>query len=110
VTPSAQLPGRGEWMVLPLLGLRPPDTFGLGMFLTGSDWFSHTGGAKSFVSMLAGSVSEGSGAVVMVADNSPRFMIRLMVAISAEERWAGFRVRRPARLSAAAVPLRRVHN
>jgi CubicO group peptidase (beta-lactamase class C family) len=110
VTPAAPLPRWGEWTVLPLLGVRPPDTFGLGMFLTGGAWISHTGGAKSFFSMIAGSVSDGSGAVVMVADSSARLMFRLMTAISDEEGWNGFRLRGPARLMAAAAPRRRARN
>jgi CubicO group peptidase (beta-lactamase class C family) len=99
LAPAAALPARGEWTVLPLLGVRRPDSFGLGLFLTGGDWFTHTGGAHSFFSMLAGSTTTGQGAVVMVAANSARFALRLMTAVCDEEGWNGFRVRGSARLA-----------
>jgi hypothetical protein len=99
VTPAVPLPQRGDWTVLPLLGVRPPDSYGLGMFLTGGEWFTHIGGARSFISMLAGSASDGCGAVVMVAASSVRFLARLMTAVSDDEGWSGFRLRGPARLA-----------
>jgi len=92
LTPHAPLPARGEWTALPLFGLRPPDSAGLGMFLAGDEWFSHVGGTRSFCSMLAGSIADGSGAVVMTATGSPRLMFRLMRAISDQEGWRRFRV------------------
>jgi CubicO group peptidase (beta-lactamase class C family) len=91
LTPYARLPVRGEWNVLPALGLRPPDACGLGMFLHGDDRFSHTGGAASFFSVLTASTADGSGAVVMTASNPAPFPFRLLRAISAERGWTGFR-------------------
>lgn len=99
LAPAAVLPARGEWRVLPLLGVRAPDGFGLGLFLTGGDWFTHTGGAHSFFSMLAGSATAGQGAVAMVAANSARFALRLMTAVCDEEGWNGFRARGLGRLA-----------
>jgi CubicO group peptidase (beta-lactamase class C family) len=93
LTPHGSLPARGQWMALPLFGLRPPDSAGLGMFLTGDAWFSHIGGARSFCSMLTGSIADGAGAVVMTATGSPRLVFRLMRAISDQEGWRRFRMR-----------------
>jgi CubicO group peptidase (beta-lactamase class C family) len=88
--PHARLPAGGEWSVLPLLGLRCPDTFGLGMFLHGNDRFSHFGGAASFFSGLTGS-KDGTGAVVMTAANASPFLFKLLRRIGDEQGWAGFR-------------------
>jgi CubicO group peptidase (beta-lactamase class C family) len=66
LTPHARLPAKGEWNLLPILGVRPPDSCGLGMFLHGDDRFSHIGGAASFP-------------------------FRLLRAISDEQGWTGFR-------------------
>jgi hypothetical protein len=44
LTPHTPLPAKGGWNILPLLGMRPPDSIGLGMFLHGDDRFSHLGG------------------------------------------------------------------
>jgi CubicO group peptidase (beta-lactamase class C family) len=106
LTPHRQLPARGEWNALPLFGLRPPDSSGLGLFLTGREWFSHIGGARSFCSMLTGSLADGTGAVVMTATGSPRIMFRLMRAISDEEGWSHFRVRRSERARSLPASLR----
>jgi CubicO group peptidase (beta-lactamase class C family) len=91
LAPHAPLPAKGEWNILPLLGMRPPDSCGLGMFLHGSDRFSHIGGAASFCSVLTASRADGSGAVVMMAANPSPFPVRLLRAISAEQGWTGFR-------------------
>lgn len=87
----APLPAKGTWNLLPLLGMRPPDSFGLGMFLHGSDRFSHIGDAASFFSVLTASARDGSGAVVMTAANASPFAFRLLRAISDEHGWSGFR-------------------
>ncbi len=91
LTPHARLPVKGEWNLLPILGMRPPDSFGLGMFLHGDDRFSHIGGASSFFSVLTASTADGTGAVVMTAANPGAFPFRLLRAISDEHGWAGFR-------------------
>ena len=91
LTPHAPLPAKGEWNLLPLLGLRPPDSCGLGMFLHGDDRFSHIGGAASFFSVLTASTRDGTGAVVMTATNPAPFPFRLLRAISDERGWTGFR-------------------
>jgi CubicO group peptidase (beta-lactamase class C family) len=95
LTPHAQLPAKGDWNLLPLLGMRPPDSCGLGMFLHGDDRFSHIGGAASFFSILTASTQDGTGAVVMTAANPAPFPFRLLRAISNEHGWTGFR--QPAR-------------
>jgi CubicO group peptidase (beta-lactamase class C family) len=95
LSPHATLPARGEWSILPLLGMRPPDTCGLGMFLHGGDRFSHIGGAASFFSVLTASRADGTGAVVMTASNAAPFVFRLLRAISDQQGWSGFR--QPAR-------------
>jgi hypothetical protein len=91
LTPHARLPAKGDWNLLPLLGMRPPDSCGLGMFLHGDDRFSHIGGAASFFSILTASTRDGSGAVVMTAANPAPFPFRLLRAISDEHGWTGFR-------------------
>jgi CubicO group peptidase (beta-lactamase class C family) len=91
LTPHARLPARGEWSLLPLLGMRPPDACGLGMFLHGSDRFSHAGGAAGFFSVLTASQQDGTGAVVMTASNAAPPVFRLLRAISDEQGWSGFR-------------------
>jgi CubicO group peptidase (beta-lactamase class C family) len=106
LTPQGLLPARGEWMALPLFGLRPPDRAGLGMFLTGDEWFAHIGGARSFCSMLTGSMADGAGGVVMTATGSPRLMFRLMRGISDQEGWSRFRMRGRDRLRSLPVSVR----
>jgi CubicO group peptidase (beta-lactamase class C family) len=91
LTPHARLPAKGEWNFLPILGLRPPDFCGLGMFLHGDDRFSHIGGAASFFSILTASTQDGTGAVVMTGANPTPFPFRLLRAISDEHGWTGFR-------------------
>lgn len=98
LSPHHALPAKGEWNFLPLLGVRPPDTVGLGMFLRGSERFSHVGGAHSFFSMLSASLTEGTGGVVMVAANASPYPFRLLRAMSKQHGWSGFSVplwRRP---------------
>jgi CubicO group peptidase (beta-lactamase class C family) len=91
LTPRTPLTGRGEWNLLPLAGIRPPDSFGLGMFLHGGDRFSHYGGAAGFFSALTASSSDGTGAVVMAASNGALPVLRLLRAISDSCGWTGFR-------------------
>jgi CubicO group peptidase (beta-lactamase class C family) len=91
LTPHARLPAKGEWNLLPILGMQPPDSCGLGMFLHGDDRFSHIGGAASFFSIMTASTRDGTGAVVMTAANPGPFPFRLLRAISDEHGWNGFR-------------------
>jgi CubicO group peptidase (beta-lactamase class C family) len=91
LTPYARLPAKGEWNLLPILGMRPPDSCGLGMFLHGRDRFSHVGGAASFFSVLTASAADRTGAVVMTAANPRPFPFRLLLAISDEHNWTGYR-------------------
>jgi CubicO group peptidase (beta-lactamase class C family) len=95
LTPHTPLPAKGEWNILPILGMRPPDSCGLGMFLHGSDRFSHFGGAASFFSAITASMGDGSGAVVMTAANASPFPFKVLRLISDERSWTGFR--QPAR-------------
>jgi CubicO group peptidase (beta-lactamase class C family) len=91
LTRHARLPAKGEWTVLPLLGMQPPDSCGLGMFLHGAERFSHIGGAASFFCVVTASARDGSGAVVMMAANARPYPFRLLRAISREQGWTGFR-------------------
>ena len=91
LTPHARLPAKGDWNILPILGMRPPDSCGLGMFLHGNDRFAHIGGAASFFSALTASTQDGSGAVVMTASNASPFLFKVLRTISDEQGWAGFR-------------------
>jgi CubicO group peptidase (beta-lactamase class C family) len=83
------VPFRGEWMILPLVGLRRPRSFGLGMFGFGDGRFGHIGGAAGFFSVLVASVTDGGGAVIMMAGNAAPFPFRLLRAIGAEQGWTG---------------------
>jgi CubicO group peptidase (beta-lactamase class C family) len=91
LTPHAALPARGEWSILPLLGMQPPDACGLGMFLHGTGRFSHIGGASAFFCVVTAAAADGSGAVVMSAANAGPYPFRLLRAISREQDWTGFR-------------------
>jgi CubicO group peptidase (beta-lactamase class C family) len=91
LTANARVPVRGEWMLLPLLGMPRPKACGLGMFLFGDGRFGHIGGAASFFSVLVASGKDGGGAVVMTAANPSRFPFRLLRAIADDQGWTGFR-------------------
>jgi CubicO group peptidase (beta-lactamase class C family) len=90
LTPHTPLPVKGEWNLLPLLGIRPPTDFGLGMFLHGQDRFSHIGGAHGFFSMLTAG-PDGAGAVVMTAAGTFLPTFRLLSAISRDQGRTTFR-------------------
>jgi CubicO group peptidase (beta-lactamase class C family) len=90
LTPRLPLPAAGEWSVLPLLGIRAPDSCGLGMFLYGDARFGHFGGAASFFSAVIASKQDGSGVVVMMASNASPFLFKLLRAFSDEQGWTGF--------------------
>jgi len=91
VSDRTAVPVRGEWLILPLLGVRRPRSCGLGMFGFGDRRFGHVGGAASFFSVLVASVRDGGGAVVMTAANASPFPFRLLRAVSDEQGWTGFR-------------------
>ena len=78
-----KVPVRGEWLILPLLGMQRPRSCGLGMFGFGNGRFGHIGGAASFFSVFLASARDGEGAVVMTASNASPFPFRLLRAISA---------------------------
>jgi CubicO group peptidase (beta-lactamase class C family) len=80
VSAGTRVPVRGEWMILPLLGLPRPRSCGLGMFGFGDGRFGHIGGASSFFSVLIASAKDGGGAVVMTASNPSLFAFRLLRA------------------------------
>jgi hypothetical protein len=83
ISERTAVPVRGEWMMLPLLGMARPRTCGLGMFGFGDGRFGHIGGAASFFSVLVASARDGSGAVVMTAANASRLPFRLLRAATA---------------------------
>jgi CubicO group peptidase (beta-lactamase class C family) len=91
LTPLSRLPKQGEWAVLPLVGVRRPDSFSLGLFLNGTHRFCHTGGAAGFFSAVVGSTGNNTGAVVMAAANAPLRVFKLLRMISAELGWDDFR-------------------
>jgi CubicO group peptidase (beta-lactamase class C family) len=93
--PHVDLPPEGEWSVLPTLGVRPPDRYGLGFFLEGDDRFSHLGGAPGFFSILSASTQDGSGAVVMTASDPDPIAFAVLLAIGDEYGWSGLRAPRP---------------
>jgi len=76
-TPHVGVPFRGQWLLLALLGLRRPQSAGLGLFLRG-DRFLNLGGAAGSFSALTGSTEDGTGAVVMTAGFRPPFALRVL--------------------------------
>jgi CubicO group peptidase (beta-lactamase class C family) len=98
------LPKKGQWSVLPWLGIRPPDAAGLGLFLTGVDRFANIGGAYRFFSMMVG--SEGAGAVVMSASSAHPLIFEALQAISDAEGWSGLRVQGRMKTRVSSVCLR----
>lgn len=89
LTPAVELPLKGEWNFFPLLGLWPPDSMGMGMFLHGRARFSHVGGASNFCSMITGSLVDGSGGAVMTAGNTSPYPFRLLRAAARQFGWSG---------------------
>jgi CubicO group peptidase (beta-lactamase class C family) len=89
--PRVDLPPEGDWSQLPSLGVRPPDQYGLGVFLEGTDRFSHLGGAAGFFSILSASVHDGTGTVVMTASDPSPLAFEVLLAISDEYGWQGVR-------------------
>jgi CubicO group peptidase (beta-lactamase class C family) len=66
VEPHAELPPSDDFEAIRSMGLEPPETVGLGLFLTADGRrFGHLGGAYGFTSALDVSAADGSGAVVM---------------------------------------------
>jgi CubicO group peptidase (beta-lactamase class C family) len=97
----ARLPMKGEWNLLPLLGVRPPHAVGLGLFLHQADRFSHAGGASSFFCMFTASTADGSGGLVMIAGNASPYPFAILRGMSRDYGWRGFDLpwwRRPAAL------------
>jgi CubicO group peptidase (beta-lactamase class C family) len=88
-TPQVELPLEGEWREVAQLGLRPPERFGLGLFLQ-DGWFGHFGSAFDSVSAIYGSTEGGSGVVVAASDAVP--VIEAVLAAAAERGWEGLRV------------------
>jgi CubicO group peptidase (beta-lactamase class C family) len=84
------LPKKGQWSLLPWLGIRPPETAGLGLFLMGEDRFANIGGAFRFFSMIVG--SGDAGAIVMSASDAHPLIFETLHAISEAEEWSGLRV------------------
>jgi CubicO group peptidase (beta-lactamase class C family) len=80
VSAGTRVPVKGEWMMLPLVGLPRPRSCGLGMFGFGDGRFGHIGGASSFFSVLIASAKDGGGAVVMTASNPSLLAFRLLRA------------------------------
>jgi CubicO group peptidase (beta-lactamase class C family) len=91
--PHVTLPSRGQWTLLSLLGLQRPLSHGLGLFVR-EQRFVNLGGAAGFFSGLAGSVADGTGAVVMTAGCRPPFVVRVLLEIGDAQGWSGFRASR----------------
>jgi CubicO group peptidase (beta-lactamase class C family) len=84
--PQIELPADGEWGELADLGLRPPDRFGLGLFLQ-DGWFSHFGSAFGWFSGLYGSTEDGRGIVAASSEALP--VIEAVLAAGVERGWTG---------------------
>jgi CubicO group peptidase (beta-lactamase class C family) len=93
--PHITLPPRGQWTVLALLGLEPPLSHGLGLFVR-EQRFINLGGAAGFFSALAGSNEDGTGAVVMTSGCRPALVLRVLLELSDAQAWNGFRASRGA--------------
>ena len=88
--PHVELPFRGQWAVLALLGLKFPRHAGLGLFVH-EHRFINLGGAAGSFSALTGSRADGSGAVVMTAGcRSPR-AVRLLLELGDARGWTDLR-------------------
>jgi CubicO group peptidase (beta-lactamase class C family) len=90
---QAGLPAEGEWTVLRSLGVEPPTSMGLGLFLSSRGWFSHLGGSFGFFSAIVGSLSGGKGAALMTDGNATPAFFETLLAIGSEFGWEGFRCR-----------------
>ena len=91
LTLQAELPAEGEWTVLRTLGIDPPTSMGLGLFLSPRGWFSHLGGSSGFFAAIVGSLGGGKGAALMTdGEATPGFFETLLVAAD-EFGWEGFR-------------------
>ena len=89
-TPAVRLPEEGEWTVLRELGVQPPHSFGLGVFLDDLR-FCHLGGSAGFFCGVFGSLGDGTGAALMTdREPGPEFF-KILLEVAAEHRWPGFR-------------------
>jgi len=91
-TGVVELPPLEELSELRSLGLQPPDRMGLGLFIGGEGaaaHFSHLGGAADSSSFLVGSLTDGSGAVVMAPGPFPPVLLAA-AEIAARRGWPGF--------------------
>jgi CubicO group peptidase (beta-lactamase class C family) len=104
LTMHAALPKKGQWTLLPWLGIRAPEAAGLGLFLMDRGGFVNIGGAYRFFSVIVG--SEEAGAVVMAASGAHPLIFETLQAISAAEKWTDLRVQGPARSHLSRVALR----
>lgn len=88
--PHAAVLLRGQWRLLALLGLDPPQSAGLGLFVRGPRFLNLGGAARSF-SALTGSSDDGSGAVVMTAGCRSPLALRILFEIADAAGWTGLR-------------------
>jgi CubicO group peptidase (beta-lactamase class C family) len=87
---QVKLPPEGEWSVLADLGMRPPDCFGLGLFLL-DGWFGHLGGAHGFFSAFFGSTEGGRALVAWVLGAATPEFFATVLAVADEHGWKGLR-------------------
>ncbi len=86
--PQVDLPADGEWSALADLGMRPPDRFGLGLFLL-DGWFGHLGGAFGFFSAFFGSTEGGRAIVAWLPGGATPEFFTSMLAVADERGWEG---------------------
>lgn len=92
VTGVVELAPLEELSQLRTLGIQPPDRMGLGLFVGGEGaaaHFSHAGGAVGTSSYLVGSLTDGTGAVVMAPGPFPPVLLAT-AEIAAQRGWPGF--------------------
>ena len=88
--PQVELPAEGEWRTLADLGLRPPERFGLGLFLS-DGWFGHFGNTYDFFSALYGSEEGGRGLVLATRGGATPEFFADLVGVVDERGWSGLR-------------------
>lgn len=88
-TPHVPLPSRGQWSMLPWLGVRGPNSAGLGLFLGANDRVINIGGAHHFFSLVTG-LGDG-GAVVMMASDPHPLIFEALTAVGDAEGWTDLR-------------------
>ena len=88
--PRVSLPSGGEWRPIRLVGIQPPQSAGLGLFVRQHRFINLGGAAKSF-SALTGSSETGTGAIVMTTGCRTPVVFRILLQLSDIQGWSDFR-------------------